>query len=103
MRSISLSVITLVFRYLNGRTALWMLAGLSVWFTYAGVLGYLGVVKNPASHPPGIVFIAGPVIIFLTLFTLRPSATFQAAVVFPLRSTGNLSAYDPAGLFLQQG
>jgi hypothetical protein len=77
-------VVALIARYLNGRTAFWVLAGLSVWFIYAGLLGYLGVVKNTTMHPPGIAFIVGPVLLFLILFIVRSSATANAAVVFPL-------------------
>ena len=35
-------VVALIARYLNRRAAFAVLAGLSVWFIYAGLLGYFG-------------------------------------------------------------
>jgi hypothetical protein len=77
-------VVALIARYLNGRTAFWVLAGLSAWFIYAGLLGYFGVVKDTAMRPPGIVFIVGPVLVFLFLFIVRFSASGRIALAFPL-------------------
>ena len=77
-------VVALTARYLNGRTAFWVLAGLSAWFIYAGLLGYFGVVKGISIRPPGIVFVVGPVLLFLVLFIVRSSATARAALAFPL-------------------
>ena len=60
-------VIALIARYLNRRAAFRVLAGLSVWFIYAGLLGYFGVLQNTAMRPPGIAFLVGPVIVFILL------------------------------------
>jgi len=77
-------VVAIVARYLHLRTALGVLAGLSVWFIYAGRLGYFGVVKNTAMRPPGITFIVVHVIFFLVLFIARFSADAGVALSFPL-------------------
>jgi hypothetical protein len=77
-------VVTLVARYLNVRIAFGLLAGLSAWLTYAGLLGYFGVVKNTAIRPPGIAFIVVPVLFFLFLFIVRTSAGARVALAFPL-------------------
>jgi hypothetical protein len=79
-------VVALCARYLNGRTAAGVLAGLSVWFIYVGLMGYFGVVRNTATRPPGIAFILLPIVVFLVvvfilLFKVRPPAV---AVAFPL-------------------
>jgi hypothetical protein len=79
-------VVALSARYLNGRTAAGVLAGLSGWFIYIGLMGYFGVVRNTAMRPPGIAFILFPVIVFLVvvfifLFKVRSSAVAGA---FPL-------------------
>jgi hypothetical protein len=76
--------VALIARYLNRRAAFRVLAGLSVWFTYVGLLGYFGVVKNTVMRPPGIVFIVVPVIFFLVLFIVRSSANARVALAFPL-------------------
>src|SRR5882757_2798892 len=77
-------VIALIARYRNGRTALWVGIGLSAWFIYAGLLGYLGVAANTAIRPPGIAFIAAPVLIFLLVFIVRSSTIARAARAIPL-------------------
>jgi hypothetical protein len=77
-------VVAIVARYLHLRTALGVLAGLSVWFIYTGLLGYFGVVKNTAMRPPGITFIVVPVIFFLILFIARFSVDAGIALSFPL-------------------
>ncbi|MGA8654976.1 MAG: hypothetical protein WB586_02410 [Chthoniobacterales bacterium] len=80
-------VVALIARYLNRRAAFRVLAGLSVWFIYAGLLGYLGVVKNTAMRPPGIAFIVVPVFFFLFFFIvfIVPSAAgARLALAFPL-------------------
>jgi len=77
-------VIVLCARYLNVRTAFGVLAGLSVWFIYAGLLGYFGVLQNTAMRPPGIVFLVGPVFVFILLFIVRSYADARVALAFPL-------------------
>jgi hypothetical protein len=80
-------VVALVARYLNLQTAMRLLAGLSLWFVYAGLLGYFGVIKNTAMRPPGIVFLMGPVVLFLVFFTIfvaRSSRGEHLAMAFPL-------------------
>ena len=77
-------VVALIARYLNRRAAFSMLVGLSVWFLYAGLLGYFGVVKNMAMRPPGIAFLVIPILCFLIFFIVRFSADARVALAFPL-------------------
>jgi len=77
-------VVGLVARYLNGRTAFRVLAGLSAWFIYAGLMGYFGVLKNTAMRPPGTAFLLVPVLFFLFLFIVRFSANARIILAFPL-------------------
>jgi hypothetical protein len=77
-------VVALVARYLSGRTAFGVLAGLSVWFVYAGLMGYLGILKNMAMRPPGIAFLLVPVIGFLIFSLAKSSVTARFAPAFPL-------------------
>jgi hypothetical protein len=80
-------VVTLVVRYLNVRTAFGILAGLSAWLTYVGLLGYFGIVKDPTMRPPGIIFLLVPVLLFLLLFTVfvsRSTVGARVALAFPL-------------------
>src|SRR5277367_5025262 len=80
-------VIATIARYLGGRAAWWVLAGLLVWLSYAGLLGYLGVLKNMTTHPPGVVFLVVPVLLFLLLFVafvVLSAASARVALAFPL-------------------
>jgi hypothetical protein len=79
-------IVLLSARYRNGRFALGVLATLSAWFIYVGVLGYLGLIANTAKFPPGIALIFVPVVAFLVLFIVRvgSSAGERVALVFPL-------------------
>ena len=80
-------LVALVARYLNIRTAFLLLVALSLWFTYAGLLGYFAVINNTALRPPGIVFLLGPVVLFLVFFTVfvaRSSGGERLSIAFPL-------------------
>jgi hypothetical protein len=77
-------VVTLIDRYINRRTALRVLAGLVVWFLYAGLMGHFGIISNSEMRPPGISFIIVPVLLFLIFFIVRPSASAQGILSFPL-------------------
>jgi hypothetical protein len=77
-------VVVLIDRYINRRAALRVLFGLVVWFLYAGLLGHFGVISNSEMRPPGIAFIILPVLLFLILFIVRPSASAPGVLVFPL-------------------
>jgi hypothetical protein len=82
----ALIVIT-VARYLGGRAAWWVLTSLLVWLSYAGLLGYAGVLKNMTMRPPGIVFLVVPVLIFLLVFlafVVLSSAGTRVALAIPL-------------------
>lgn len=79
-------VIALSARYLTRRTAFLITAGLFVWLSYVGLLGYFGVIGNTTMRPPGIAFIFVPVLAFLVLsiFGLRSSDGARVALAFPL-------------------
>jgi len=77
-------VVALVDRYLNRRIASGVATGLVIWFIYAGLLGYFGVLKNATMRPPGIAFVLVPVLAFLVLFIVRSSAIARVARAFPL-------------------
>jgi hypothetical protein len=80
-------VVVFIARYVSRRVAFRVLAGLSAWFIYAGLLGYFGVIRNTAMRPPGIVFLVAPIVLFLFLFIVfmvRSSASARVALAFPL-------------------
>jgi hypothetical protein len=80
-------IVIAVARYLGGRAAWWVLTSLLVWLSYAGLLGYAGVLKNMTMRPPGIVFLVVPVLIFLLVFlafVVLSSAGTRVALAIPL-------------------
>jgi len=79
-------VVGAIARWLNARSAFRVLAGLCVWLIYAGLLAYLGVIKNTAMRPPGMVFLFVPLLLFFVLFILfvRSPAGLRVALAFPL-------------------
>jgi hypothetical protein len=76
-------VIALIDRYINRRAALRVLAGLVVWFLYAGLIAHFGIPGNSKMRPPGIAFIVVPVLLFLIFFVVR-SAAARGVLAFPL-------------------
>jgi hypothetical protein len=83
-------VVALSARYLNGRTAFAITAGVFVWLIYVGLLGYFGVVRNAAMRPPGIAFIFVPVLVFLVL-------SLGTAIVCWCSRRAGFSALDHSG------
>jgi hypothetical protein len=80
-------IVTTVARYLGGRAAWRVLTGLLVWLSYAGLLGYAGVLKNMTMRPPGILFLVVPVLVFLLVFlafVVLSSAGARVALAIPL-------------------
>src|SRR5271154_1555660 len=79
-------VVALAARYVGGGAAFRLLAALCAWLAYAGLLGYFGIIRNTAMRPPGIVFLAGPIVLFLVLFIVfvaRSSGGARLATAFP--------------------
>ena len=77
-------VIAIVARYFGHSTALGVSAGLAAWFVYVGLLGWSGVAANATMRLPGVVFVVGPVALFLIVFILRMSARESVVMAIPL-------------------
>jgi hypothetical protein len=77
----------IVARYLNRTAAFTFLGCLSVWFSYAGLLGHFGVIRNITTRPPGVIFLVGPVALFLAVSVvpvLGSTTGKRIALAFPL-------------------
>lgn len=68
-------------RYRCARAAFRLAAALGVWFLYAGLLGYFGVLKNSSMRPPGMLFLVVPVGLFLIVFALRAGQSAAGAAL----------------------
>lgn len=84
LASIAVAVMAVAARCLSRPSVLGLLAGLSAWLIYAGLLGYFGVVANAALRPPGAVFLVGPVFLFVFLVLARSAAGARVALALPL-------------------
>ena len=69
--STAIFVVALTARYLSGRIALRVLAGLTLWFLYVGLIAYSGVARNAETRPPGVAFIVVPVLVFIVVFAFN--------------------------------
>jgi hypothetical protein len=80
-------VVALIARYLDHRTAFRVLAGLAVWFLYAGLMSYFGVFRSTAMRPPGTAFLLASVLLLLSLFIafmVKSAVGSRIALGFPL-------------------
>jgi hypothetical protein len=80
---ISIIVAALTARYVRERLRA-VLIGLPLWLLYVGLLSYAGVVSDPALRPPGIVYIALPPVLFVSVVLARSGAGARIASAFPL-------------------
>jgi hypothetical protein len=103
---IAVVVVALIARCLNGRAAVRVLIGLCVWFIYAGLLGYLGVLKKILMRPPGIAFLLVPILLSLVVFVVfivRSPAGSRLALAVPLWIIVGVQCYRVGvELFLHQ-
>ena len=80
-------LVAIVTRYLDRRAAFRVLAGLAVWFLYAGLMSYFGVFGSAVMRPPGTAFLLAPILLFLSFFVVfmvRSAAGSRIALAFPL-------------------
>ena len=76
--------VMLIARYLNASSAARVLTRLLVWFAYVGFMGYSGIARNTTTRPPAVVFLIGPILLFLAFFIVRFSFKAKIALAFPL-------------------
>ncbi|MDD5336489.1 MAG: hypothetical protein PHS32_22350 [Rhodoferax sp.] len=76
-------VATGMLRYLPGNYRTPALIGLVVWIGYGGLLGWGGVIGNPALLPPGLFYLLAPIVLFV-MFMARSRMGLTVALSFPL-------------------
>ena len=70
--------------YLPRRTTFAIIAGLALWLVYVGLFSSLGYMRDVSLRPPGIVWIVGPVVLFVVLVLVRSSIGASVAAAIPL-------------------
>lgn len=97
------AVIGISARYLPRRATVSIAVGLAIWLTYAGTLGFLGVVANPNLRSPGPALLLIPVFLFVALYLARADGALRVATSIPLGWLMGLQAFRViVELFLHQ-
>lgn len=69
--------------YLPRRTTIAIIAGLAIWLVYVGLFSSFGYMRDPSLRPPGIVWVVGPVVLFV-VFLVWSNFGARAAAAIPL-------------------
>ncbi|MDD5409922.1 MAG: hypothetical protein PHF31_00670 [Methylobacter sp.] len=72
-----------IVRYLSPDYRLPALLGLTAWIAYGGILGYMGVIANSSTLPPGMFYLLAPIIMFV-MFMARSRIGATVALSFPI-------------------
>src|SRR6202790_5702526 len=77
------AVIGISAAYLPRRTTFAIIAGLAIWLVYVGLFSALGYMRDASLRPPGIVWLVGPVLLFV-VFVVRSNIGAGVAAAIPL-------------------
>ena len=69
--------------YLPRRMTFAIIAGLAIWLAYVGLFSSLGYMRDASLRPPGIVWVVGPVVLFV-VFVVRSNIGARVAAAIPL-------------------
>jgi hypothetical protein len=78
------AVIGISAAYLPRRTTFAIIAGLAIWLVYVGLFSSLGYMRDASLRPPGIVWVVGPVVLFVVLVVVRSNIAARVAAGIPL-------------------
>ncbi len=81
--TLGMAILVTAWRHLSRRSFRVVLWGLPVWVAYVGALAWAGVIRNASLRPPGIVYVFGPVLLFMALFAIRSNAALVTARRLP--------------------
>jgi hypothetical protein len=79
-----LAVIGVTAAYLPRRTTLAIVTGLAIWLVYVGLFSSLGYMRDPSLRPPGILWVVGPVVLFVVFVVVRSNIGARVAAAIPL-------------------
>ena len=78
------AVIGISAAYLPRRTTFAIIAGLAIWLVYVGLFSSLGYMRDASLWPPGIVWVVGPVALFVIFVVVRSNIGARVAAAIPL-------------------
>ena len=100
---LALAIVLVASWRLPRRTATVATIGLAVWLAYVGVLSRSGLIADPALRPPAILYVVGPVILFVMFGVIRSGLAGRVALAVPLWLLIGLQGYRVGvELFLHQ-
>jgi hypothetical protein len=79
-----MAVISVSAAYLPRRTTFAIITGLAIWLVYVGLFSSLGYMRDPSLRPPGIVWVVGPVVLFVVFVLVLSNIGPRVAVAIPL-------------------
>jgi hypothetical protein len=77
------AVIAVSAAYLPRRTTFAIIVGLAIWLAYVGLFSSLGYMRDASLRPPGIVWVVGPVGVFV-VFVASSNIGARVAAAIPL-------------------
>src|SRR3982074_3978341 len=78
------AVIVISAAYLPRRTTFAIIAGLAIWLVYVGLFSSLGYMRDASLRPPGIVWVVGPVVLFVLFVVARSNTGAGGAAAIPV-------------------
>src|SRR6202051_779055 len=78
------AVIGISAAYLPRRTTFAIIAGLAIWLVYVGLFSSLGYMSDPSLRPRGIVWVVGPITLFVVFVVVRSNIGARVATAIPL-------------------
>jgi hypothetical protein len=70
--------------YLPRRTTFAIIAGLAIWLVYVGLFSSLGYMLDASLRPLGILWVVGPVVLFVVFVVVRSNIGARVAAAIPL-------------------
>ncbi len=79
-----LAVVGVSAAYLPRRTTFVIIVGLAIWLVYVVLFSSLGYMRDPSLRPPGILWVVGPVVLFVVFVVVRSNIGARVAAAIPL-------------------
>ena len=78
------AVIGMSAAYLSRPMTFAVITGLAIWLVYVGLFSSPGYMRDPSLRPPGILWVVGPVVLFVVFVVVRSNIGARVAAAIPL-------------------
>jgi hypothetical protein len=86
------AVICVSAAYLPRRMTFAIVTALAIWLVYVGLVSSLGYMRDPSLRPPGIVWVVGPVLVFVFVL-ISSNIAGRVAAAIPLQLILGLQSF----------